>query len=83
MKILIACEESQAVCKAFRALGHEAYSADIQPCSGGHPDWHMHPRALRLPLPWNPNSTPSASRAYLTTGGRTWNTLSYTRGRSS
>ena len=41
MKILIACEESQAVCKEFRALGHEAYSWDILPCSGGHPEWHM------------------------------------------
>lgn len=41
MKVLIACEESQEVCKAFRALGHEAYSCDIQECSGGHPEWHI------------------------------------------
>lgn len=41
MKILIACEESQAVCKAFRELGFEAYSCDIQDCSGGHPEWHI------------------------------------------
>lgn len=41
MKVLIACEESQTVCKAFRALGHEAYSCDILPCSGGHPEWHI------------------------------------------
>lgn len=41
MKILVACEESQEVCKAFRARGHEAYSADIQACSGGHPEWHI------------------------------------------
>lgn len=40
MKILVACEESQTVCKAFRAKGHEAYSCDILPCSGGHPEWH-------------------------------------------
>jgi site-specific DNA-cytosine methylase len=40
MKVLIACEESQAVCKEFRNLGHEAYSCDIEPCSGGHPEWH-------------------------------------------
>jgi site-specific DNA-cytosine methylase len=40
MKVLIACEESQAVCKEFRRLGHEAYSCDILPCSGGHPEWH-------------------------------------------
>ena len=41
MRVLIACEESQTVCKEFRALGHEAYSADILPCSGGHPEWHI------------------------------------------
>jgi len=41
MKVLIACEESQEVCKAFRELGHEAYSCDILPCSGGHPEWHF------------------------------------------
>lgn len=40
MKVLIACEESQAVCKAFRLRGHQAFSCDIQPCSGGHPEWH-------------------------------------------
>ena len=40
MRVLLACEESQVVCKAFRARGHEAYSCDIQPCSGGHPEWH-------------------------------------------
>ena len=41
MKVLIGCEESQAVCMAFRAKGHEAYSADLQPCSGGYPEWHI------------------------------------------
>jgi site-specific DNA-cytosine methylase len=41
MKILVACEESQTVCKAFRKKGHEAYSCDIQDCSGGHPEWHI------------------------------------------
>lgn len=41
MNVLIACEESQAVCKAFRERGHRAFSADIQPCSGGHPEWHI------------------------------------------
>jgi hypothetical protein len=41
MRVLIACEESQTVCKAFRELGHEAYSCDILPCSGGHPEWHI------------------------------------------
>ena len=41
MKILVACEESQVVCKAFRERGHEAYSCDIQRCSGGRPEWHI------------------------------------------
>jgi hypothetical protein len=40
MKVLIACEESQAVTKEFRKLGHEAFSCDILPCTGGHPEWH-------------------------------------------
>lgn len=48
MKVLVACEESQAVCKAFRELGHEAYSCDIQECSGGHPEWHIHGDMLPL-----------------------------------
>lgn len=41
MKVLIACEESQTVCNEFRKLGHIAFSCDIQPCSGGHPEWHI------------------------------------------
>lgn len=41
LKVLVACEESQAVTKAFRALGHEAYSCDLIDCSGGHPNWHI------------------------------------------
>lgn len=41
MRVLVACEESQAVCKEFRKLGHEAFSCDILPCSGGHPEWHI------------------------------------------
>ena len=41
MRVLIACEESQTACKEFRALGHQAYSADILPCSGGYPEWHI------------------------------------------
>lgn len=40
MLVLIGCEESQTICKAFRELGHEAYSCDLLPCSGGHPEWH-------------------------------------------
>ena len=48
MRVLIACEESQAVCKTFRELGHEAYSCDLQECSGNHPEWHI--KANVLPL---------------------------------
>lgn len=48
MKVLIACEESQEVCKAFRKLGHRAYSCDIQKPSGGHPEWHILGDALKV-----------------------------------
>nr|DAG57443.1 MAG TPA: DNA (cytosine-5)-methyltransferase 3A [Caudoviricetes sp.] len=41
MRVLVACEESQEVCKAFRTRGHEAYSCDVQEPSGGHPEWHI------------------------------------------
>ena len=58
MQVLIACEESQAVCKAFRELGHEAYSCDIIECSGGHPEWHIMQDVLTIlnpePLPFDP-----------------------------
>ena len=48
MKVLVACEESQAVAKAFRAKGHEAYSCDLLECSGGHPDWHLQDDVLNV-----------------------------------
>lgn len=48
MKILVACEESQAVTIELRRLGHEAYSCDIIPCSGGHPEWHIMQNVLPL-----------------------------------
>lgn len=48
MKVLIACEESQRVCTAFRERGHEAYSCDIQEPSGGHPEWHIQGDVLPL-----------------------------------
>lgn len=48
MKVLVACEESQTVCKAFREKGHEAYSCDIVECSGGHPEWHIQGDCLPL-----------------------------------
>ena len=50
MKVLIACEESQAVCKAMRERGHEAYSCDLMECSGGHPEWHV--KGSVLPILW-------------------------------
>lgn len=72
MRVLVACEESQAVCKEFRALGHEAYSCDIQECSGGHPEWHLQVDALELlKMKWDliiahPPCT------YLTVTGNRW-----------
>ena len=48
MRVLLACEESQAVCKEFRRLGHEAYSCDIKPCSGGRPEWHIEDDVLQV-----------------------------------
>jgi len=47
MRVLVACEESQTVCKAFRARGHEAYSCDVVDCSGGHPEWHIKDDVLK------------------------------------
>ena len=72
MRILVACEESQAVTVGLRRLGHEAYSCDIQPCSGGHPEWHIQADALELlKLKWDmiiafPPCT------YLTVTGNRW-----------
>lgn len=48
MKVLVACEESQRVCISFRERGHEAYSCDIQECSGGHPEWHIKGDVLQI-----------------------------------
>lgn len=48
MRVLVACEESQTVCKAFREAGHEAYSCDVQKCSGGRPEWHIQADALEI-----------------------------------
>lgn len=48
MKVLVACEESQRVCTAFRERGHEAYSCDIIECSGGHPEWHIQGDVLKV-----------------------------------
>lgn len=48
MNVLIACEESQEVCIAFRKKGHRAFSCDIQECSGGHPEWHIYGDVIPL-----------------------------------
>ena len=48
MNVLVACEESQRVCTAFREKGHNAFSCDILPCSGGHPEWHIQGDVLPL-----------------------------------
>lgn len=48
MNVLVACEESQRVCTAFREKGHRAFSCDIQECSGGHPEWHIQGDVLPL-----------------------------------
>ena len=48
MRVLVACEESQAVTKELRRLGHEAYSCDVQECSGGHPEWHIQDDVLKI-----------------------------------
>lgn len=48
MIVLIACEESQAVCTAFRNQGHKAFSCDVQECSGNHPEWHIQADVLPL-----------------------------------
>ena len=48
MNVLVACEESQRVCMAFRERGHNAFSCDLQPCSGGHPEWHIIGDVLKI-----------------------------------
>ena len=54
MRVLVACEESQAVTIELRRLGHEAYSCDVQECSGGHPEWHLQQDVIPLLAePWD------------------------------
>ena len=52
MNVLVACEESQRVCTAFREKGHNAFSCDILPCSGGHPEWHVQGDVLKILNPY-------------------------------
>lgn len=72
MKVLVACEESQTVCKAFRDLGHEAYSCDVLPCSGGHPEWHIQDDVLKhLDNGWD-LMVAHPPCTYLTVTGNRW-----------
>jgi hypothetical protein len=73
MKILIACEESQEVCKAFRRRGHEAYSCDIEPCSGGHPEWHLQQDVTELLKEKWDMIIAFPPCTYLTVTGNKWN----------
>ena len=70
MRILVACEESQAVCKAFREKGHEAYSCDIQECSGGHPEWHIKGDVLKFVNPYFSESDLSYGVHFTTMDGK-------------
>lgn len=78
LKVLVACEESQTVCKAFRAKGHEAYSCDILPCSGGHPEWHIQDDVLNHLKGWDliiahpPCTFLSVSGIHWNNRGRGW-----------
>lgn len=73
LRVLVACEESQAVCKAFRALGHKAFSCDLQECSGGHPEWHIKGDALKvLNLPIWDLVIAHPPCTYLTVTGNRW-----------
>lgn len=72
LRVLVACEESQAVCKAFRELGHEAFSADLQECSGGHPEWHIQGDCLPI---INGNCTFTTADTHTHTQAGPWDLL--------
>jgi len=78
LRVLIGCEESQTVCKAFRAKGHDAYSCDILPCSGGHPEWHIQDDVLNHLKGWDliiahpPCTFLSVSGIHWNNRGRGW-----------
>ena len=73
MNVLVACEESQAVCKAFRARGHNAYSCDILECSGGHPEWHFKQDVLQV-IPNHGGMLENGTEYYLPEG-ETWDLM--------
>ena len=72
MRVLIACEESQAVCKAFRERGHEAFSSDIKPPSGGKPEWHIQGDVLGILNEGWDLMIAHPPCTYLTTTGARW-----------
>lgn len=72
MKVLCACEESQAVTIEFRKLGHEAYSCDIETCSGGHPEWHLQQDVTELLKEKWDMIIAFPPCTYLTTAGVRW-----------
>ena len=73
LRVLVACEESQEVCKAFRALGHKAFSCDLKDCSGGHPEWHIKMDVLKvLNLPIWDLVIAHPPCTYLTVTGNRW-----------
>ena len=74
--ILIACEESQAICKAFREIGHNAYSCDILECSGGHPEWHFMQDVLQV-IP-NHGGKLESGEEYFLPKGEEWDDCSST-----
>lgn len=74
MRVLIACEESQVICKAFRLKGHEAYSCDLQECSGDHPEWHLQKDVFNVIDNYGPWDLMIAHPpcTYLTVTGNKW-----------
>ena len=70
MRVLVACEESQRVCTAFRNKGHEAYSCDLLECSGGHPEWHIQGDVLKVLNPWFSESDSSFGIHFTTMDGK-------------
>jgi hypothetical protein len=72
MKVLVACEESQTVTKELRKRGHEAFSCDIEPCTGGHPEWHIQGDVLeQLGKGWD-MMIAHPPCTYLTVTGNKW-----------
>lgn len=75
MNILIACEESQRVCVAFRKKGHNAFSCDVLPCSGGHPEWHIQGDVLKILNPSEHNVL--TTRTGDDNGVKTWRGITF------